>query len=219
MRHASVRDCVEDGTEDHSGTRRARAGRPHRQRYAHDPAPTLLFLAHRIPYPPNKGEKLRAYHLLRGLAETHDVWLGAPVDDPDDWRWRDALDDLCVETRIADGRGRSRHRAGLAALARGEAVTFSYFRHRSLMDWVTRVTTERRFDAAFLYSSGTMPYLDAMAQAPARLIVDFVDADSEKWRALATRGGGHGPRSRPRGAVAARCRARPRPAPRMRAFS
>ncbi len=151
--------------------------------------PKLLFLAHRIPYPPNKGEKLRAYHLIRGLAATYDIWLGAPVDEADDWRWRDALDDLCVETHMADGRGRSRHRSAVEAVMRREPVSFSYFRHGSLMNWVTKVTGEHRFDAALLYSSGTMPYLQAMTQAPERLIVDFVDVDSEKWRVLGEGGG------------------------------
>lgn len=151
--------------------------------------PKLLFLAHRIPYPPNKGEKLRAYHLIRGLAERYDIWLGAPVDEADDWRWRDALDGLCVETHMADGRGRSRHRSALSALARREPVSFAYFRHPSLMGWVARVTGEHRFDAALLYSSGTMPYLDAMTQTPDRLIVDFVDVDSQKWRVLGEAGG------------------------------
>ena len=28
----------------------------------------ILFLAHRIPYPPNKGDKIRSWHLLKGLA-------------------------------------------------------------------------------------------------------------------------------------------------------
>ena len=154
--------------------------------------PKLLFLAHRIPYPPNKGEKLRAYHLIRGLAERYDIWLGAPIDEADDWRWRDALDGLCAETHMADGRGRSRHRSALAALARREPVSFAYFRHASLMNWVRRVTGEHRFEAALLYSSGTMPYLDAMTQAPDRLIVDFVDVDSEKWRVLGEAGGAMG---------------------------
>ena len=44
----------------------------------------ILFLAHRLPYPPNKGDKVRSYHLLRHLAERHQVHLGTFVDDPDD---------------------------------------------------------------------------------------------------------------------------------------
>ncbi|MCK7493573.1 MAG: GNAT family N-acetyltransferase [Comamonadaceae bacterium] len=35
--------------------------------------PTLLYLVHRMPYPPNKGDKVRSYHLLRHLAAQHRV--------------------------------------------------------------------------------------------------------------------------------------------------
>ena len=152
--------------------------------------PKILFLAHRIPYPPHKGEKLRAYHLIKGLAETYDVFLGAPVDDPDDWQHRNALDDLCVETCIADGRGRSRQRAAVEAVARREPVSFAYFRHKAMTEWVRKVTREHRFEAVILYSSGTAPYLAAIETQPERLIVDFVDVDSEKWRVLGETQGG-----------------------------
>ena len=155
-----------------------------------DDRPKILFLAHRIPYPPHKGEKLRAYHLIKGLAENHDVYLGAPVDDPDDWQHRHAMDDLCVETCIADGRGRSRQRAAVEAVARREPVSFAYFRHKALTEWVRKVTREHRFEAVMLYSSGTAPYLAAMEAQPERLIVDFVDVDSEKWRVLGETQGG-----------------------------
>jgi len=146
--------------------------------------PTLLFLAHRIPYPPTKGEKLRAYNLLKGLAETYDIWLGAPLDDPDDWDHRGALDQYCVETHIADIRGRTRHRAALEAIARSEPVSYAYFRQRGMMDWVAKVSAGRNFDAVFVYSSGAAPYLKAIQRKPATTIIDFVDVDSEKWRVL-----------------------------------
>ena len=148
------------------------------------PKPTLLFLAHRIPYPPTKGEKLRAFNLLKGLSETYDIWLGAPLDDPDDWQYRDALDEWCIETHIADIRGRTRHRAAVEAVARGEPVSYSYFRERGLMNWVTKLTSERTFDAVFVYSSGAAPYLKAIRRQPTATIMDFVDVDSEKWRVL-----------------------------------
>ena len=41
-----------------------------------------LLLTHRIPYPPNKGDKIRSYHLLRHLARDWRVHLGCFVDDP-----------------------------------------------------------------------------------------------------------------------------------------
>ena len=47
--------------------------------------PRLLLLAHRIPFPPDKGEKLRAYHFIAHLADRFDIRLGCLVDDPADW--------------------------------------------------------------------------------------------------------------------------------------
>ena len=44
----------------------------------------LLYLVHRMPYPPNKGDKVRSYHLLKHLAKRHQVFVGTFVDDPDD---------------------------------------------------------------------------------------------------------------------------------------
>ena len=46
----------------------------------------ILFLCHRIPYPLDKGEKIRAFNLLSHLAKDHTVHLGAFVDDPADVR-------------------------------------------------------------------------------------------------------------------------------------
>ena len=36
----------------------------------------ILFLSHRIPYPPDKGDKIRSYHLLKALASGTRCILG-----------------------------------------------------------------------------------------------------------------------------------------------
>ena len=51
----------------------------------------LLLLVHRIPYPPNKGDKIRSYHLLRHLSRNFQVHLGAFVDAPEDWEYAQTL--------------------------------------------------------------------------------------------------------------------------------
>ena len=58
----------------------------------------LLFLVHRIPYPPNKGDKIRSYHLLQHLARHYAVHLGAFIDDPEDWSHQDKVKALCAST-------------------------------------------------------------------------------------------------------------------------
>ena len=60
----------------------------------------LLFLCHRIPYPPNKGDKIRSFHLLKNLASRYRVFLGAFVDDPLDWEYAAKLNDWCESVQL-----------------------------------------------------------------------------------------------------------------------
>lgn len=55
----------------------------------------LLFLSHRIPYPPNKGDKIRSFNMLKHFAQDYRVHVGAFVDDPNDWRYKNDLQALC----------------------------------------------------------------------------------------------------------------------------
>ena len=57
--------------------------------------PALLYLTHRIPYPPNKGDKVRSFNLLRQLAASHRVFLGTFIDDPADTVHVPALAEWC----------------------------------------------------------------------------------------------------------------------------
>jgi len=58
----------------------------------------LLFLIHRIPYPPNKGDKIRSYHFLKGLAENYNIYLATFVDDEDDWGYVDTVKALTTNS-------------------------------------------------------------------------------------------------------------------------
>jgi sugar transferase (PEP-CTERM/EpsH1 system associated) len=145
----------------------------------------ILFLAHRAPFPPNKGDKIRAYHILEHLAARHDVWLGAPADDPADMaflpeakrRYRDACFGLLSKAGMA---------ANIAAGAlRGLPLSVARFRHAGLAAWIDRVLLNERPDFVYVYSSAVAQYVTGRLPPGARLIVDFVDADAEKWREYA----------------------------------
>jgi sugar transferase (PEP-CTERM/EpsH1 system associated) len=150
--------------------------------------PRLLFLAHRIPYPPDKGEKIRAWHMLDHLAHRWEVELGCLVDDP-----RDLDHVTMLRARFAHVEAhqvRGRWQAGARALARlrpGLPLTLGWFHDPGLAAWVRRGLAERRWDAAFVYSSAMAPYLMG-PQAPRpgfRRVLDMVDVDSAKWAAYA----------------------------------
>jgi polysaccharide biosynthesis protein PslH len=142
----------------------------------------LLFLCQRLPYPPTKGEKIRAFHELKHLARHYDVHLGCLVDDPADLAHIDALRPLCRDIHAAPINPRLAKLTCLTGLLTNEGLSVTFFRDRSLQAWVRRVLASVHPVVTFVYSSNMAPYV--LGQ-PGRLITDLVDVDSEKWRALA----------------------------------
>ena len=144
----------------------------------------LLYLVHRMPYPPNKGDKVRSYHLLKHLAKRHRVYLGTFVDDPDDLRHEPQLRAMCAAAHIVRLDPRRARLASLTGLATGEALTLNYYRDAALARWARDTVRAERIDAALAYSSSVVPYIEHLGVPT---LVDFVDVDSAKWGAYAER--------------------------------
>src|SRR5699024_4728869 len=120
----------------------------------------ILFLCHRIPYPPNKGDKVRALNIVKALAEQYTVHLGTFVDDPEDWQHRPTLDAICGETcyqPLPPGRARLRSLTGLFT---GRPLTFPFYRDRTLQQWVDRIMRQRPIDTIVVFSSAMAPYVE-----------------------------------------------------------
>jgi sugar transferase (PEP-CTERM/EpsH1 system associated) len=143
----------------------------------------LLYLTHRIPYPPNKGDKIRSYHLLKHLAERYHVHLGTFVDDPDDWQYADKVKQLCSDSFIADLNPRLARVRSLGALFANRSLSVDYYRHAGLQAWVDQVAKRHDIRRVLVFSSPMAQY--AMDLHNARRVIDFVDIDSDKWRQYA----------------------------------
>jgi sugar transferase (PEP-CTERM/EpsH1 system associated) len=147
----------------------------------------LLFLAHRLPYPPNKGDKVRSYHFLKHLATRYRVHLGTFIDDPADEAHVAAVRSMCAEVhveRLAPWRQKVR---GLSGLLSGEALSLPYFRSRRLAAWAAQSVRRHGLRKALVYSSSMAQY--ALGQPELDAFVDFVDMDSAKWGDYASRRG------------------------------
>ncbi|TAM99723.1 MAG: TIGR03087 family PEP-CTERM/XrtA system glycosyltransferase [Rhodanobacteraceae bacterium] len=144
---------------------------------------SILFLCHRLPWPPSKGDKIRSYHVLRRLAEHCKVYLGTFVDDPADWRHLAEVESVCAEVCVRPLKPWQARWRALAALARGEPLTVGCYRDRVMQDWVDGLVAERKVGLALCYSSGVAPFVMRHARLPR--VMDFVDADSDKWRQYA----------------------------------
>jgi len=140
----------------------------------------ILYLVHRLPFPPNKGDKVRSYHLLKHLAQKHRVYLGTFVDDPDDWQHVPTVRGLCADLHVAGLNPRLAKLASLRGLLLGEALSLPYYRNRGMSRWVAETSARVKFDAVVVFSSVMAQYAERLLPEVPRLI-DFVDVDSAKW--------------------------------------
>ncbi len=142
----------------------------------------LLLLAHRIPYPPNKGDKIRSYHLLNYLSRTYRVYLGSFIDDSRDWAHVDTLTSLCAETRFIPLHPLRARVGSLLALATGQPLSVRYYWSHALKRWVDGLLDAGTVQRVLIFSSAMAQYLPATLPEGIRRVIDFVDMDSDKWR-------------------------------------
>ncbi len=153
------------------------------------PARRILFLAHRVPYPPDKGDRIRSYHLLEHLARSGRVDLAFLADGPTDGATFAALRSLCHQVEAAPLSGMGRWARAAASLARGRSLTEGLFDAPGLRATVDRWLREIRYDAVVCFSSAVLPYVLGRGLG-GRLIADLVDVDSQKWLDYADRTSG-----------------------------
>jgi polysaccharide biosynthesis protein PslH len=139
----------------------------------------LLYLVHRLPYPPDKGDKVRSYHLLKHLLRGHRVFLGTFVDDEQDIPHIETLRSLCAGLHVVHLRRNAARVRSLGSLVGGQAMTLGYYADAGLAEWVTRTVREQAIDTAVVFSSSMAQYVEDIDGL--RMVVDFVDVDSAKW--------------------------------------
>lgn len=139
----------------------------------------ILVLAHRFPYPPTTGDKVRAYHVVRHLAASHAVTLACLVDEPLPGptlaafrQWVPDVEHVVIPRR--------RHRIqALLRLATGGSATLGYFESAALRQRLDARLRRDAFDLIYVSSSSMAQYVPQPVPAP--VVVDFVDVDSDKW--------------------------------------
>ena len=145
-----------------------------------------LFLCHRLPFPPNKGDKIRSYALLRHLAQRGPVHLACFVDEAEDLQYLDKVRELagghCYFERLDKGAKAWRSLMGLAA---GKPLTTACFSSARLHAWVDQTLRSLTVDDVVVFGSAMAPYLLGAPIAPERVLFDMVDIDSDKWRQYA----------------------------------
>lgn len=145
----------------------------------------LLFLAHRIPYPPNKGDKIRSFNLLRYLAQHYRVHLATFIDEPADWRYVGEVEKMCGETLFVTLNPRWAKARSLAGFFTGQPLTLPYYWSKEIQAWVDNLLVNNDIGNVVVFSSAMAQYMSGHLRSDIHSVIDFVDIDSEKWRQYA----------------------------------
>jgi sugar transferase (PEP-CTERM/EpsH1 system associated) len=140
----------------------------------------ILYLVHRLPYPPNKGDKVRSFNILKHLSTENNVFLGAFVDDVDDYKYIPFVEGFCKHSYFQKIGKRSSFLRSLTGLYAGKALSLNYYSVAKFHQWVNEVVENNKIDAVFIFSSAMGQFVSESLYS--RTLVDFVDVDSQKWK-------------------------------------
>jgi len=153
----------------------------------------LLFISHRIPYPPNKGDKIRSYHLLKFLSNRYEVDLAFLVDDRDDLQYVEWLRPLVNKIAYERIVPRFKKLSCLLSLPCHDTISTCYFYSSRLQRTIDSWIRQRCPDHLFCFSSPTAEYVFRSGcqheLKGVNLLMDLIDVDSLKWRQYAKESG------------------------------
>ncbi|HEY0594894.1 TIGR03087 family PEP-CTERM/XrtA system glycosyltransferase [Sphingopyxis sp.] len=145
--------------------------------------PEILFLVHRAPWPPDRGDRIRSWHMFEALAKLAPVHVAALADNEADAALaRAKMAPLCKSLSV-EVRGVSRPLALMQAVARGEPVSNRLFRNAALAHHVEALVGRGGVTHIVAFSGQMAQYVPADFGGP--VLMDFVDVDSAKFATYA----------------------------------
>ncbi|MEQ1498307.1 MAG: TIGR03087 family PEP-CTERM/XrtA system glycosyltransferase [Novosphingobium sp.] len=147
----------------------------------------VLFLSHRIPFPPNRGDKIRSHHLLRHIAGLAPVHVATFADDAADMAAEPELAALTASHCLVQ-RTKPLWRAGVEALVSGKPISLTAFRSSAVAAYVHKLIASGQIATIYAFSGQMGQYIPASFTG--RVVFDFVDVDSAKFEAYAENGKG-----------------------------
>jgi len=167
----------------------------------------ILYIAHRIPYPPNRGDKIRSFNEIKYLSQRHEIHLACLADDSKDLKYENDLKRFCKSTNVVLINLKMVKLKSSFYLFSKKPLSVPYFYSRKLQRSVDQLLSTNHYDAVFCFSSPMAEYVfrsrslvsgclklekslvkgspvtsyQKLASRNQKLIMDFVDVDSDKW--------------------------------------
>ena len=147
----------------------------------------IVVLSHRVPFPPNKGEKIRTFNQIKFLAsQGHEISLFSPYDNDDELIHYKSLQQQNICQSVSHFSLSAKPLRLLKGLIKGQSLSVANFYTENLQADFDRFISSNKIDAIICSASSMAEYifqsdiLKSMAKGPL-LIMDFMDVDSDKW--------------------------------------
>ena len=167
----------------------------------------VLMLTHRMPYPPDRGDRIRSYHLLKLLSKHFDIALACTSNEPSWLQHHQLLSTMADRVELQPITDFGSNVRGVRALVTGHAITPASFYRQGLADAIRRWHEQAPFDAVLTFCTGMVHYArlvtqpqsrrnagvmpgkqvdaESIEKVPVRHVLDLVDVDSQKWASYA----------------------------------
>jgi sugar transferase (PEP-CTERM/EpsH1 system associated) len=150
-----------------------------------DGRPSLLFLSQRLPFPPNKGEKIISFNIVRHLGQRFDIHVGSFIDKREDLAEIERFRPYCASLHVTRiDQPWAWVPAGFRWLG-GMPLSFARFRSAGIKAYVRKVATQCHPIAIITCSSNISDYALTPTLSPTLRVLHFADVDSEKFVAYA----------------------------------
>ena len=146
----------------------------------------VLFLTHRLPYAPNRGDRIRAFHIIRNLARTVQLEVMSLVHDRDELAHVEQVRGMGTDVTAFQIPRLRNHAAAAVALGGTRPLTHVLLDAPGMASAIREVVADRRPDVVLAYCSGMARFALDSPLAGIPLVLDLVDVDSRKWAALST---------------------------------
>jgi sugar transferase (PEP-CTERM/EpsH1 system associated) len=143
--------------------------------------PSVLYITHRVPWPPDRGDRIRTWNVLRYLSTRANVDLACLADEPVSDETMAELRRVTRRLAVIPHSGRKRYVTGLFSLLTGNTVTEGLFNCPSLRTLLDDWSESEEYDAVMASSSGIAGYLKRDYLTRPAQWVDLIDVDSQKW--------------------------------------
>lgn len=144
----------------------------------------ILYISQRVPYPPNRGDKIASFNAVRFLARRHSVHIAAVADSDEEAAFAQELEKLGMVVDVAVRSPLCAKLSVLKALFTGTPLSVAHYHSSELARKIAQRAANVSFDVVVTFSSSMGQYVGLVPGVP--LVADFVDLDSRKWALYAS---------------------------------